>query len=1276
MDNEKKNDDLFSNIDLGNFSERYAKRTQDTERKERAKKADERIAEFVAQPKTLEWAWEALTFCTREAEENKDIADISVGIQGLTKIKREAEEIIENDRLAKEREAQERKRQILQKIQEEENARRAKINELDQMIFTLSQSSVSQNWCDEVEKAKKLVDSSTTEIRTALKNLPLLDKMQKSLKFVREGLKLSDRIKSLKENKQRDTAWATLVVEILDDVTDNNKEYVEDLELVQGYLKEALRIIRLPQIEEFDSFLKLVEGGVLSKEDINQYQRLSKKIKALSYDMEEYIDSFSTRWDMADSLVKSEKKRHAELERKQREEEEKRRLYEERKPIIEEYEEILVSIEAGKKNQAIIDNFSNLNFSVETQGFSLSEYIDNFDSRWSKAYKIVLAEKERLAEIERKQREEEEKRRIEQERQSVAKEFKDILIEVEAGQINQRTINRFIQYNSTVYSYDYLHNYISNFNTRWSNAHNNVLREQQRLADLERKQREEEERRILRERQPKIDMYKSCLDKVESEIGHLDEATMTRFETLDKESKYLGFSMWNYIYDFDSRWKKARAIVKEERLRISRKPDIDEYTSFLGKITMSNCTVSDLINKFDFLNSKLGWIGYKLSKYIPDFDIKWALASGKIEKEKQRARELEIEKEKKEAQERERKELAEIRKQKSLQMLKRVLIISAIVAGALAVLGGLVALLVFVEPSRHYVASFLICAGYVTLWTILRAKTEINYTPWYLFTSAALAIATIPMICASGATAIYGTGIALSILASAIGCFIFAWKDHTVEEESEYDWHSRTNTITRIFSFKYDGEYTGSLIAIFAGGVLFSIGFGCMFDGLAEALVVGLGIAVSFIATTILYLAFFRDDDSGIILLSASIVALIVAFIFALVTSYETIYNLSVCAVAMTAGVLIAGIIRLIVEKKGSSAFVMIVSFVVIFSGILSMSLRYPDSEVPVVKDGVLVAYTGWAEEFVVPDEVHTIGESAFAYRGPKNTLKRVILHDNVKKISANAFYGCYQLTEATIPGSVEFIDTNAFSGCTGLTSVVLEEGIKRIYTEAFKGCTALTTVTIPSTMESIGIGAFSHCKGITSVVIESESVQIGGYAFYECDSLGSIELPSSVVSIGEYAFSCCDALASIKIPSSVKWISDGAFSDCSKLKSVVVESGVSSIGNSAFLRCYSLDSVVLPSSVKSIEVYAFSECTSLTSIRLPRGLETIGDYAFTRSDKLSSVSMPASVTTFGDEIFGDYEITVYYEGSQSQWDKIEKDWFYWNNIFGYNRKVVFNQYK
>ena len=57
-----------------------------------------------------------------------------------------------------------------------------------------------------------------------------------------------------------------------------------------------------------------------------------------------------------------------------------------------------------------------------------------------------------------------------------------------------------------------------------------------------------------------------------------------------------------------------------------------------------------------------------------------------------------------------------------------------------------------------------------------------------------------------------------------------------------------------------------------------------------------------------------------------------------------------------------------------------------------------------------------------------------------------------------------------------------AFSDCTNLVSVQLHEGLKRIEENAFYGCKSLESITTPTTAQEIGFEAFSECTNLVSV--------------------------------------------------------------------------------------------------------------------------------------------------------------------------------------------------
>ena len=246
-----------------------------------------------------------------------------------------------------------------------------------------------------------------------------------------------------------------------------------------------------------------------------------------------------------------------------------------------------------------------------------------------------------------------------------------------------------------------------------------------------------------------------------------------------------------------------------------------------------------------------------------------------------------------------------------------------------------------------------------------------------------------------------------------------------------------------------------------------------------------------------------------------------------------------------------------------------------------------------------------------------------------------VIYEENTYKVSGigyQAFYGCLELTDITLPNSITYIEDFALYGCTGLTSLTIPNSVTNIGDSAFRGCSGLASIkvqegnskydsrnncnaiietmsnylilgckntTIPSSVNNIGVYAFENCSGLTSLTIPNSVTNIGGYAFKGCSGLTSVTIPNSVTSLGMggFVFSGCFGLTSITIPNSVKRINEYTFKGCSKLASVTLPNSVWLIGEYAFGGCSGLTSITIPCSVTTIGNYAFRDCDNLKFI-------------------------------------------------------------------------------
>lgn len=114
----------------------------------------------------------------------------------------------------------------------------------------------------------------------------------------------------------------------------------------------------------------------------------------------------------------------------------------------------------------------------------------------------------------------------------------------------------------------------------------------------------------------------------------------------------------------------------------------------------------------------------------------------------------------------------------------------------------------------------------------------------------------------------------------------------------------------------------------------------------------------------------------------------------------------------------------------------------------------------------------------------------------------------------------------------------------------------------------------------------------------------------------------------------------------------------------------VTIVENGAFAGYKKLEKIVISESVIEIKDGAFQYCTALSKVEASDGLSIIGSKAFYQCWALSEVTLPNTVEKIGWSAFSGnhHDVTVFYRGSESEWNKIEID--------DYNtalRQIVFN---
>ena len=278
------------------------------------------------------------------------------------------------------------------------------------------------------------------------------------------------------------------------------------------------------------------------------------------------------------------------------------------------------------------------------------------------------------------------------------------------------------------------------------------------------------------------------------------------------------------------------------------------------------------------------------------------------------------------------------------------------------------------------------------------------------------------------------------------------------------------------------------------------------------------------------------------------------------------------------------------------------------------------------------------------------IGKNAFD--GCKN-ITSLTISDNVTDVDASAFNGCDGL-EFTKYDNAYYLQNQSGEYTflikaidKDITSCQIHETAKIIGADAFSGCTELTEITIPNGVTRVGKDAFIKCKNLQSITLPfigesagSEDNPHFGYIFgaadytenNECvpESLATVTITGSA-RIGSNAFNGCKKIAKVNVLQAVDGVGQSAFSNCASLRYYVNDNAYY-LGNSsnAFLilvksKGKELTSCAIRNAAVVIADGAFSACSMLESVVIPESVEHIGAAAFGGCSNLKSVEFKSA---------------------------------------------------
>ncbi len=114
-----------------------------------------------------------------------------------------------------------------------------------------------------------------------------------------------------------------------------------------------------------------------------------------------------------------------------------------------------------------------------------------------------------------------------------------------------------------------------------------------------------------------------------------------------------------------------------------------------------------------------------------------------------------------------------------------------------------------------------------------------------------------------------------------------------------------------------------------------------------------------------------------------------------------------------------------------------------------------------IIKDGVVVGFSGEVPEELVIEGVREIAEEAF--RGCKHIRSLKVV---CEVIGRSAFKGCHKLKRVELVGVIG-VKEEAFCDCGKLKELILGE-IKWLGERAFLGCSSLRRVRVPYSLKTI----------------------------------------------------------------------------------------------------------------------------------------------------------------------------------------------------------------
>lgn len=300
-----------------------------------------------------------------------------------------------------------------------------------------------------------------------------------------------------------------------------------------------------------------------------------------------------------------------------------------------------------------------------------------------------------------------------------------------------------------------------------------------------------------------------------------------------------------------------------------------------------------------------------------------------------------------------------------------------------------------------------------------------------------------------------------------------------------------------------------------------------------------------------------------------------------------------------------------------------------------NVTLTEEGAEEFLIRDQVLISYSGTASAVKIPDGVTEIGTGAFMNN---TTVQTIVMPDSVTKIESRAFQNCSELLNINFASDLQIVGEFAFSNCEKLQKIELNNGLQEIDNYAFYGCSGLEQdLVLPDTVTRVGIYSFSYCTGLKSLALSANLTKIDTGAFLNCSNMtGELVIPSSLTYISNIAFSGCAGLTSLTLPDGIKEIHSEAFANCTGLTGILqLPDSITYLGEGTFSNCTGLTGIKFSKNMTSVSNMVFSGCSGIAGeLVIPDTITQIGYRAFANLDKLTRVVIGSGVNLISGNVY------------------------------------------